>query len=252
MASVSFIQKRIEGKRKELAKLEKKMERIQAAAASDWENNPYMYSEHDLTWTERHIQDARAVLKQYEADLKAATDKANSRNVPAIMDFLNDWKASSMECYKNAFPDYLKEREAYFKAQHEYAEWWNGGGCRECLESRKAHEETLHKVESVFKRKWGFIAPYTALWGGNLILDTEKLSLDLNEEANRKYDFIIARVTKIIGQITDASNLYVSGGELNGLIYGTSGTAKVNTIGAGGYNIQCFHFRTLIKKVKSA
>ena len=47
---------------------------------------------------------------------------------------------------------------------------------------------------------------------------------------------------------TDASGLEVGAkGELNGLVNGTRGVARVTTIGAGGYNIQCFHFRTLVK-----
>ena len=39
-------------------------------------------------------------------------------------------------------------------------------------------------------------------------------------------------------------------GDINGIIVGTEGKAKIQTIGAGGYNIQCFHFRTLIHEIK--
>ena len=75
----------------------------------------------------------------------------------------------------------------------------------------------------------------------------DKLSKDLDEEANRKYDFIIERTNAIVGEITDASGLSVgSKQDLNGYIVGKRGVAKVQTIGAGGYNVQCFHFRTLI------
>ena len=78
----------------------------------------------------------------------------------------------------------------------------------------------------------------------------QQLEKDLNEEANRKYDFIIERTNAIVGEITDASGLSIgSKQDLNGFIVGTRGTAKVQTIGAGGYNIQCFHFRTLINAV---
>ena len=78
----------------------------------------------------------------------------------------------------------------------------------------------------------------------------QQLEKDLNEEANRKYDFIIERTNAIAGEITDASGLSIgSKQDLNGFIVGTRGTAKVQTIGAGGYNIQCFHFRTLINAV---
>ena len=61
------------------------------------------------------------------------------------------------------------------------------------------------------------------------------------------YDDIIERTNRITGTITDATQLEVGAkGELNGYIIGERGTAKVSTIGAGGYNIQCFHFRTVI------
>ena len=79
----------------------------------------------------------------------------------------------------------------------------------------------------------------------------KKLEKDLGKEWNRKYDFIIERTNAIVGTITDASNLKIGAkDDLNGYIIGTKGTAKVQTIGAGGYNIQCFHFRTLINEMK--
>ena len=72
----------------------------------------------------------------------------------------------------------------------------------------------------------------------------------MEAEYNRKYDFIIDRTNAIVGQITDATNLTITNGELNGVIVGTRGVAKVTTIGAGGCNIQKFHFRTLVSAVK--
>ena len=53
MATVEFIQKRIEGKEKEISKLEKKLERILKAESTNWEVNPYYYRESDKRWTER-------------------------------------------------------------------------------------------------------------------------------------------------------------------------------------------------------
>lgn len=43
MATVEFLQKRVAGKEKEIKTLEKKLERIKKAEASNWEKNPYHY-----------------------------------------------------------------------------------------------------------------------------------------------------------------------------------------------------------------
>ena len=83
------------------------------------------------------------------------------------------------------------------------------------------------------------------------VFDSEKFEKEIKQEANRKYDDMINRVMKVTGKITDASDLHIGlKGDLNGFIHGEKGTAKLNTIGAGGYNIQCYHFRTLVHEIK--
>lgn len=62
------------------------------------------------------------------------------------------------------------------------------------------------------------------------------------------------RVTKIVGTFEDASELEVTRGNggfsvINGFVRGNGKTAKVQSIGAGGYNIQRFHIRTLVHEV---
>ena len=57
------------------------------------------------------------------------------------------------------------------------------------------------------------------------------------------------RVGKIVGKITAGHNLVVVNGEIAGIIEGEKGRASIQTIGAGGYNIQRYHFRTLVKEV---
>lgn len=61
---------------------------------------------------------------------------------------------------------------------------------------------------------------------------------------------LIDRVSKYVGEITDYSNLYLTGPALNGIIEGTRGRVRVETILAGGYNIQCLHNRVLVKPIR--
>ena len=65
---------------------------------------------------------------------------------------------------------------------------------------------------------------------------------------------LIYRVRKITGEITDWSNICASAGTggftvLNGTVIGKEGIACVESITAGGYNIQRLHIRVLVHSI---
>ena len=65
---------------------------------------------------------------------------------------------------------------------------------------------------------------------------------------------LIYRVRKITGEITDWSNIRATNGTggftvLNGTVIGKEGIACVESIMAGGYNIQRLHIRVLVHSV---
>lgn len=270
MASLEFIQKRIEGKEKEIATLEKKIERILKAQASNWENNPYYYNESDLKWAQRDLDKAREALEEYKTKLSQETEKAASRDIPVILEFLDQWKERTTEWYHDAFEKYLVAREEWYKYDREYTEWSNRQGYKTRQENREEYDRRVNerrRKSQDFKATWAFLDPYydraynSETGKYEPAFNDVKFQKDINEEANRKYDFIVESTNKIVGQITDASNLKVgSKGDLNGYIIGTRGKAKIQTVGAGGYNEnvildsgrhgQRFHFRTLITPIK--
>lgn len=82
--------------------------------------------------------------------------------------------------------------------------------------------------------------------------DLEKLNKLLTQEKQHKYEDLCNRISAVVGEIEDVSNLSIGNqnGELNGIVKGTKGTARVETIGAGGYAVQIFHYRVLVHKLK--
>ena len=94
-----------------------------------------------------------------------------------------------------------------------------------------------------------------------VFFDIDRLNKILAKEKENKYFDLCNRISAVVGEITDARGLYIGrkNGELNGVVEGTDGAAKVETIGAGGWNTheivnvrhgQCFHYRVLVHKIR--
>lgn len=275
MATVEFIKKRITGKENEIAKLEKKLERIHQAEATNWEKNPYYYSERDINYTVKEIEAAKKQLEAYQIQLQAEEEKNASRNVKPILDFLEAWKERVTEYYMEGFKAYFSDRaEVLDKHTQLYEMRLKPAEERDYMVMKQLTEEVSrldHEFQIAKKGRWEDIPKTDSTWcrwGSNkrkveegkyewlkdyfgystLEGAADALAKLLKREAELKYDDIINRTNSIVGQITDATNLSIGlKGDLNGFIVGTRGKASVNTIGAGGWNIQVYHFRTLIK-----
>ena len=204
--------------------------------------------------TKEAIEEAKESLQKYQSMLQEEVDKANSRDVKIIMEFLEAWKQRNIEFfleqkvkYEKATVVFNNNRKALYDEMNSlgYGASWNKNDPNH--EKYEALYKELQDLREAHKINWLHVTQFDH---GSKDWETT-MREDLEIEKNRKYDDLIARTNKIVGQITDASRLKINAkGNLDGFITGTKGTAKVETIGAGGYNIQCFHFRTLIHEVK--
>jgi hypothetical protein len=78
----------------------------------------------------------------------------------------------------------------------------------------------------------------------------QRVTQVVEREVMSKRKTFINQCEKQVGKLVDASNLTVGDkGDINGWVIGENGRARVETISAGGYNIQRYHYRTLVKKV---
>ena len=209
----------------------------------------------DLRRAYMDLDEAEVTLEKYKNLLKAEevkNNKLSEEKIKVIWEFLLQWKEKAKQFYERQVKlllDYyalnretceLHNNSTYFKRTHtpeEYEQYV--ADMKEKEKEEKSLRDAIDPVTyKVYDRK-------------TKGLNYDKLNELLDKEIENKYISMVDKVTEITGEITDASDLRIDPrGEINGYIKGVKGTAKINTIGAGGYNIQVFHFRTLIKPVK--
>lgn len=222
------------------------------------EYNKLKYDSHYCQGDESDYYNAKSDLESaintynnYVVKLKELEQYESEEKIEAIWNFLTEWK-------EKAYNWYIENAKLFIELKNNYDQEWEKVKEEYAYESnyisyngqkikRTKYNETRFRVNYYFKVS----TLAKEIVGHHNNIDTAKLNDTLDKEKDRKYKDLISRVTKVIGKITDASELKIGNqdGEINGVISGELGKCSVETISAGGYNIQCFHYRVLINKI---
>jgi hypothetical protein len=208
--------------------------KLAAIRKNGWdENNRYCKQ-----GTEEHY-DACWAICGYESkieDIKSATEKLKEAET-----ILENWKAkynkqTEMESIiNNEMPP------IFIECRNELAEEWTKTDIkRRAVMQQKKKELDYKEFRKMYK--------YTEEESLNKT-DEEFYKINLREAELFIIDFY-NRIINITGTVTDWGNIYYSGKALNGWAKGEKGMTKVETILAGGYNIQRLHMRVLVKEIK--
>lgn len=231
--------------------------------SDDWNKGPNFY---ELYSAYRDLGENKNTLNKYIEAIKKIDNFNNMEKIGPIWDFLTDWE-------NKAYNWYLANAEKYFELKKNYKKAWeenkekyldrysltsNSGYRNAEYYAKKAFNEDYYSnINSLTVDLTHLKGEYENGYGSEYIytsytVDKEKLTKILADEKVRKYDDLVNRITKVTGVITDASGLYIGdkNGEINGVVIGEDGKAKVETISAGGYAVQCFHYRVLVHKIK--
>lgn len=151
-------------------------------------------------------------------------------NLKEIKEFISQWKVRAINYYHQAIEDYKKEyKELNEKYSHSNDDY------------KKEKKQLLEKYNQIVINLSSGYSPKDR---------EERLLKIIEKEAATKEKTLIDRVNKEVGSIVKALTLNVGlNGELNGTIKGEKGTCKIETIYAGGYNVQCLHYRVLVYKI---
>lgn len=208
----------------------------------------------ELRYANRDLEEAKAQLENYKNMLEKETgkkDELQTNKVEVIWEFLLNWKKEVIDFWSTVEVKYIQKflelnRQSSDLHNNHYS-LINSGEYTE--ETYKKKYNDLREKEKAARKNVNELV-YKFYNVGTQSLDMDSVNKFLDKEVEARYFKLINDVKKITGNITDARHLSISSkGDLNGYIVGELGTAKVQTIGAGGYNIQCFHYRTLVREV---
>ena len=177
------------------------------------------------------LYDARNTLAKYQKQLEAEIAKENTIN---------------------EMPELIKEfAQNLFDRWNEY-DMWKQTQIRNEIKNEPSFRdrESYREFQRNMNEKWGRGWYDFAYQTREAIVKANKAAVDaliLN---------LVTRTVEIAGTITDAKYLRLDRDNngyaiINGIVIGEKGKARVESIGAGGYNIQRYHIRVLVKEVRA-
>ena len=267
------------------AKVEKKAEiirkhldRLHKLISQGADEYEIRYKQEDIKTATKKLEEAKQVLENWKSklDQKISEDEYLEANTPEVIKtFLEGWKQRAIGYYTIRYAEHIKfrkdlrqqELDARREALNTLPELERA---RELYKDRGIGDYELHNL---FPRKP--VEDFLRDRGLDYYQVQKKIKSNSDGVINRMYEIgdeaeraawldaameqekreklleLTGRIMKVVGRITDVSYLSIGKkGDINGYIEGTEGKATIETIGAGGYNIQCYHFRTLIHEYK--
>jgi hypothetical protein len=187
--------------------------------------------------------------------------------IEVIETFMNNWEKKTIEYYKNINEELtnLKTEIKTFKEEHKETlaaeeKQYNASVTAEALRWQKLYPKLWSYMCLDHARKaiseTGLLLKlsqmeYTRYSLEKVAIEESKIESKVHLMANNKKMKLYIQVIEKTGNIIDASNLKIGrNGDINGIVTGETASANVETISAGGYNIQCYHFRVLVKIIK--
>lgn len=205
--------------------------KLQIIKDRGWELDRYKYARggnNDAYWA----------ICEYESkleDIKGAEEKLEEAK-----EIANNWEKKYEIQLQKELTLADEVPEAFKEAKEALVASWVASDIR----AREAMLKAKKKLE--FKE---FRKLYTYTAEESLKHTDEEFRKIAEREADEWLLDLYNRVKEITGEITDCSYIRWGGKCLDGYIVGKNGKASVETIGAGGYNIQRWHLRTLVHKI---
>lgn len=215
------------------------------------------------------LKELQEVRDNWKTKYDTKLHENEEEKVEVIWDFLTEWESKCIEWYKNNAERYVELSESFIDDSKQYELGYE--------ERNVKPDSDDYLVQAKYDRiKRAYLNAYQQNYFSEITtltkditdirykyennqrvgiisykVDENKLNKVISQEKERKYKDLVKRVEAVVGTITNAENLHIGNqnGELNGYVEGTNGKCSVETISAGGYNIQCFHYRVLIHKI---
>ncbi|MFR2889530.1 MAG: hypothetical protein ACLTDM_15175 [Clostridium butyricum] len=251
-----------------------------------WDLCSYEDKLDDMKNTAKKIREIEFSLAKYKEQLEKqlATDNEINSIIPPVLDkFMENWKQKMYDYFIEEAKEYIEittkdyeitrdelcslMKEKYDRKQRGYinVRRYSDKQIDEILKSLEMGTlwaSDINIIKSDIRDK--YIREYknsAFLHHANIIMvesiidydtiDTNKLNKILDEEVEQRKKDFIKRIKMVIGDIKDLKGLSIGlNGEINGVAKGVECDAKVQTIGAGGYNIQQYHYRVLVNAIE--
>lgn len=198
------------------------------------------------------LAEAKVTLKKYQEQLSKIDEFNNSEKVEVIWDFLMNWRKEAYNFYVENVKLYKELKDNYDAKLEEFmSQPENKDFIDKAPDNRKVTFRM--RLQNQFKEHY-----YSRIEGLTMNIsngygkwDDQKLNKVLDKDVQNKYNKFIAQIQEKAGNIVDVSMLHIGPkGDINGYVTGDKNKVHVETIMAGGYNIQILHYRTLVNIVK--